>query len=45
MVRWGGEERESIDTDKILACSGSDTLLRAGEGYFTRNEFIILPES
>jgi len=44
MVRWGGEERDGIDIDKILACSGSDTLLRVGEGHFTRNEFT-LPES
>ncbi|MGB9682923.1 MAG: hypothetical protein ACP5PC_07990 [bacterium] len=44
MVRWGGEERDGIDIDKILSHSGSDILLRAGEGHFTRDEFN-LPEN
>lgn len=43
MVRWGGEERDGIDMDKLLPSFGEKPLLRVGEGHFGREEYT-LPE-
>lgn len=38
MVRWGGEERDGLDIDRLL-CPGRPTLFRLGEGHFTKREY------
>lgn len=43
MVRWGGEERDGIDMDKLLPHFGGRVNLRAGEGHFCNSEYK-LPE-
>lgn len=39
MVRWGGEERDGIDIDRLRPSLGIQPLLRAGEGHFEAADY------
>lgn len=39
MVRWGGEERDGIDIERLLPGFNGDVLFRAGEGYFGPGDY------
>ncbi|MCE5257440.1 MAG: hypothetical protein LLG44_00075 [Chloroflexi bacterium] len=39
MVRWGGEERDGLDIDRLHTYCGVPIYFRAGEGHFTKPEY------